>query len=90
MLLQVQSLGVFESLSQYGALGLVTLGLGAALWFLLKRQIESEDKLKAKVDELQDELNDYVKNDVIKLTQALDNNTRVVQELKEIILAKKN
>lgn len=90
MLLQVQSLGVFESLSQYGALGLVTLGLGAALWFLLKRQIESEDKLKAKVDELQDELNDYVKNDVIKLTQALDNNTRVVQELKEIILSKKN
>jgi len=88
MLLQVESFGVFETLSQYGALGMITLGLGAALWFLLKRQIASEDKLKSKVDELQKELNDYAKNDVIRLTQALENNTRVVQELRDIILKK--
>jgi hypothetical protein len=62
--------------------------LGAALWFLLKRQIASEDKLKTKVDELQKELNDYAKNDVIRLTQALENNTRVVQELRDIIIKK--
>jgi hypothetical protein len=88
MLLQVESFGVFETLSQYGALGIITLGLGAALWFLLKRQIASEDKLKTKVDELQKELNDYAKNDVIRLTQALENNTRVVQELRDIIIKK--
>jgi hypothetical protein len=88
MLLQVESFGVFETLSQYGALGVITLGLGAALWFLLKRQIASEDKLKTKVDELQKELNDYAKNDVIRLTQALENNTRVVQELRDIIIKK--
>jgi len=29
-LLQVQSFGVFETLTQYGALGVITLGLGAA------------------------------------------------------------
>lgn len=49
----VPSFGIFETLAQYGALGVITLGLGAALWFLLKRQIASEDRLKSKVDELQ-------------------------------------
>ena len=40
------SFGVFDSLAQYGILGIFTLALGAALWFLLKRQLESEDQLK--------------------------------------------
>ena len=54
MLLQAQ-FGVFETLTQYGALGVITLGLGAALWFLLKRQIASEDRLKKQVEDLQKE-----------------------------------
>ena len=55
----LQAFGVFETLTQYGALGVITLGLGAALWFLLKRQIASEDRLKARVDELEKEIKDY-------------------------------
>jgi len=47
---EAQSFGAFETLTQYGALGVVVLGLGAVLWFMLKRQIASEDKLKSKVD----------------------------------------
>lgn len=86
MLLQVQSFGVFETLTQYGALGVITLGLGAALWFLLKRQIASEDKLKARVDELQKELNDYIRNDASNMKGALENNTKVLQDLKDIIM----
>jgi len=44
--LQAQSFGVFETLTQYGALGVIVLGLGAVLWFMLKRQLASEDELK--------------------------------------------
>ena len=62
MLLQA-SFGVFETLTQYGALGVIVLGLGAVLWFMLKRQIASEDRLKSRVDELEKELKDYIKTD---------------------------
>ena len=86
MILQVESFGVFETLTQYGALGVMTLGLGAALWFLLKRQIASEDRLKAKVDELQKELNDYIKQDRSVLKETIDNNTKAFQDLRDIVL----
>jgi hypothetical protein len=82
----IQSFGIFESLVQYGALGIITVGLGVALWFLLKRQIASEDKLKTRVDELQKELNDYIKHDASHMKEVLDNNTRVLQDLKDIIM----
>jgi hypothetical protein len=86
IIIQVQSFGIFESLVQYGALGIITVGLGVALWFLLKRQIASEDKLKTRVDELQKELNDYIKHDAANMKEVLDNNTRVLQDLKDIIM----
>jgi uncharacterized membrane protein YgaE (UPF0421/DUF939 family) len=86
ILLQAQSFGVFETLTQYGALGVITLGLGAALWFLLKRQIASEDRLKTRVDELQKELNDYIRNDQNQIKNTIENNTRALQELRELIM----
>lgn len=82
----VPSFGIFETLTQYGALGVITLGLGAALWFLLKRQIASEDRLKTQVEDLQKELNNYVKNDAVNMKNSVDNNTRALQDLKDIIL----
>ncbi len=86
LLQAVESFGVFETLSQYGALGVITLALGAALWFLLKRQIASEDKLKAQVDDLQKEMNSYIRNDAANMKAVLDNNTKALQDLKDIIL----
>lgn len=86
MILQVQSFGVFETLTQYGALGVITLGLGAALWFLLKRQIASEDKLKTQVDALQKEMNDYIRNDQNQMRQAIDNNTKALSDLRDTII----
>jgi hypothetical protein len=83
------SFGVFETLTQYGALGVIVLGLGAVLWFMLKRQIASEDSLKKKVDDLQKELNDYIKTDTGKIQSALDNNTQALRDLREIILLSK-
>jgi hypothetical protein len=87
-LLQIQSFGVFETLTQYGALGIVTLALGYVVWSLLKRQIASEDRLKSKVEELQKEMNDYIKTDLQKVTTALDNNTKVMNDLRDIIIRK--
>jgi len=86
MILQVEGFGVFETLTQYGALGVITLGLGAALWFLLKRQIASEDRLKSKVDDLQQEMNDYVKRDQTLIKSAVENNTKALQDLRDTIL----
>lgn len=83
------SFGAFETLTQYGALGVVVLGLGAVLWFMLKRQIASEDKLKGKVDELQKELTHYITHDAQKTTEALNNNTKALEKLQDIILAKR-
>lgn len=86
ILLQAESFGVFETLTQYGALGVITLGLGAALWFLLKRQIATEDKLKSQVDELQKDLNTYIKNDAMNMKNSFDSNTKALQDLKDIIM----
>jgi hypothetical protein len=79
-------MGIFETLTQYGALGIVTLGLGAVLWFLLKRQIASEDMLRDKVDELQKELNEYINEDSEKLKEVINNNTNALRDLKDVIL----
>lgn len=80
------SFGVFDTLTQYGALGVITLGLGAALWFLLKRQIASEDMLKTKVDNLQKEMNDYIRNDQAMLKNSLENNTKAFQEMRDMLI----
>ena len=83
---QAMNFGVFETLTQYGALGVITLGLGAALWFLLKRQIATEDMLKTKVDNLQKEMNDYIRNDQSMLKNSLENNTKAFQEMRDILI----
>ena len=88
-LLQAQ-FGIFETLTQYGALGVITLGLGAALWFLLKRQIASEDRLKARVDELEKEIKDYIRTDRDQMKNVVENNTRVIENFKDILLSRKN
>jgi hypothetical protein len=85
-----QSFGIFESLSQYGALGIITLALGAALWYLLKRQLASEDALKAKVETLQTEINTYIRTDQNRVSDVIENNTRAFQELRDLILLNKN
>lgn len=84
------SFGIFEVLTQYGVLGVVSIGLGAALWYLLKRQIASEDRLKQRVDELQRELNDYIRNDQSMLKSTVENNTKALQELRDLVLRSRN
>ena len=66
------------------------MGLGAVLWYMLKRQLASEDELKKKVDDLQKELNGYIKTDAGKVQSALDNNTQALKDLREIIIMSKS
>lgn len=87
---EVPSLGVFETLTQYGALGIIVLGLGAVLWYMLKRQLASEDELKKKVEELQEEITKYIREDSNKLQSSLDNNTQALKDLRETIILSKS
>jgi hypothetical protein len=52
----VTNFGVFENLTQYGALGLIVLALGAVAWYMFKRIVAEKDRLQAKVEELEKEL----------------------------------
>ena len=85
----VPSFGVFDTLIQYGALGAVAFAMGAALWFLLKRMIKSEDKLIEKVDLLQKDMNEYIRNDQSKMREVIEHNSRAMNDLKEIIMSMK-
>ena len=49
---------VFEQLANYGALGLVVLGLGAVGWYMFKRNMAEKDAMQAKINELEKELRD--------------------------------
>lgn len=84
----LQSFGVFETLTQYGALGIITLALGYALYYLLKRQIASEDKLKGEVEQLRKEMNEYLRNDQNRLKETIENNTKALSDLKDLIFRK--
>ncbi len=81
----LQSFGVFETLSQYGALGIITLALGYALYYLLKRQIASEDKLKSELEDLRKEMNNYLRSDNSTMKTTIENNTKAINDLKDII-----
>ena len=80
-------MGIFETLTQYGALGVITLGLGSALWFLLKRQLASEDMLKKQVEDLTKELNNYVRSDQAQMRGVIENNTKAIQEMRDIVVS---
>lgn len=82
--------GVFGILTQYGVLGVTTLGLAAAVWYLLKRQLASEENLKKKVDDLQKEMNEYIRDDQQKLMNIIENNTEAMKELRDIILSRRS
>lgn len=48
-----QEFGVFSQLAGYGALSLAVLGLGFVAWFLLKRNLDKQNRVKRKIEELE-------------------------------------
>ena len=69
----------FEVLTQYGVLGFAVLALGYLCWMFLNRLMQSEDNLKAKVNELEGEYRE-------KLDSKLTESTESSKSLKEIVL----
>jgi hypothetical protein len=53
---------------------------------LLKRQIDSEDRLKSQVSDLQREMNGYIREDQNKLITTIDNNTQALRDLRDMII----
>lgn len=87
MLLQsTPDVGIFGALLEYGVLGITTLALGYACWKLLQRQLESEERLNKKVDELETRFDDYVDNDHTKLKGLVEGNTKAYLELRDMIV----
>lgn len=82
-------LGFLESLVNYGALGVMAIAMATALWFLLKRVLKAEDDLKEKVDNLQKEMNEYIRDDQSKMREVIEHNSRAMSELREVIIRSK-
>jgi hypothetical protein len=53
---KVPNFGVFEQLTNYGALGIVVLALGAAAWFFIKKNVEEKERMQKMIDQLNEEL----------------------------------
>ena len=73
------SFGVFDTLHQYGILGLVVLALGYIVWILFNRTLKSEDDLKKKGDELEEEHRE-------ELNKTIKDSVKSSNSLKETVL----
>lgn len=80
-----QEFGVFKTLVEYGVLGLVTLALGFVVWFLLRRELSSEQKQREKVDQLQRDLTKYIAEDRSEMMRVLRDNTEALGRLERVI-----
>jgi hypothetical protein len=69
------SFGIFDTLADYGILGFAVLALGYLCWMFLNRLMKSEDDLKARVQQLE--------SDVEK---TLKESTETAKSLKETVL----
>ena len=56
----------------------------------VKEVIETSNVIRSSLDDLQKEVNDYVRNDAGKVQNALDNNTQALKDLREIIIMSKS
>ena len=53
---QASQFGVFEKLTDYGALGLIVLALGYVSWMFVQKKLKENEELKKKIEELREEL----------------------------------
>ena len=81
------SFGIFETLTQYGVLGLAVLGLGYLCWHFLNKLMKSEDDYRTRLEELQDEVRTNIKQELNKSTSTITENSESSKSLKEIIMA---
>lgn len=53
---QASQFGVFEKLTDYGALGLIVLALGYVSWMFVQKKLKENEELKKKIEDLKEEL----------------------------------
>ena len=53
---QASQFGVFEKLTDYGALGLIVLALGYISWMFVQKKLKENEELKKKIEDLREEL----------------------------------
>lgn len=53
---QASQFGVFEKLTDYGALGLIVLALGYVSWMFINKKLKENEELKKKIEDLREEL----------------------------------
>ena len=49
---QASQFGVFEKLTDYGALGLIVLALGYVSWMFVQKKLKENEELKKKIEDL--------------------------------------
>ena len=49
-------LGPYQSLVDYGVLGLVVLALGTIGWYMFKKHMAEKDAMQKRIEELEEEL----------------------------------
>jgi hypothetical protein len=81
------SFGIFETLTQYGVLGLAVLGLGYLCWHFLNKLMKSEEDYRSRLEDLEDEVRTNIKQELKKSTNTIKENTDSSKNLKEIIMA---
>ena len=53
---QASQFGVFEKLTDYGALGLIVLALGYVSWMFVQKKLKENEELKKKIEDLREEM----------------------------------
>jgi hypothetical protein len=84
MILQAQ-FGIFETLTQYGVLGFAVLALGYLVWHFLQKLMKSEEELKNRVEELENEF----RGDLEKKLEESTENSKSLKETIMFFLSKK-
>jgi len=81
------SFGIFETLTQYGVLGLAVLGLGYLCWHFLNKLMKSEEDYRSRLEDLEEEVRTNIKQELKKSTSTIKENADSSKSLREIIMA---
>lgn len=85
-LLQINSSKVYDTILQYGILGIVALALTYFAWSQYKRLMEKNDALEKKVDKLQEDMMKLLVEERDRMSKLISDNTSALQELQKTIV----
>lgn len=81
MMLQIESLGIFERSAEYGVLGLVSLAFGSLTWLFIKRLIKRADDVEERFNKYITEERQQFISVIEKVTEVMEENNQLFKEL---------